>query len=273
MENRGLGTMTKLHKILRTAGATGALFALAGSALADGYGGSIKDAPPAAEGRTFSYSVNAALTSDYIFRGISNSSEHAAVSAGLDLSYGILYAGFWGSSIDFDGGQPDAGIETDIYAGIKPVLGPVTFDFGVLGYLYPGSDSDADYLELKAGASITPFTNASLGAVVYWSPEFPLNTGEAVAVEGTAAYTFAAIGRFTPSISGTIGYQQVDKSDFGNGPSQDDDYVYWNVGAGVAFDKWSVDVRYWDTDIDTGVKSFDTLADERVVGTIKVVLP
>ena len=266
--------MTKLHKILRAAGASGAMFALAGSALADGYSGSIKDAP-VAPARTFSYSVNAAVTTDYMFRGISQSSESPAVSAGLDVSYGILYAGFWGSSIDFDGADPDGGVEMDIYAGIKPVLGPVTFDFAVLGYLYPGTDDpgiESDYLELKAGASISPFTNASLAGNVYWSPEFSLEGGDAVAVEGSAGYTFAAIGRFTPSVSGVVGWQQIENMTYSD-DLDDDDYVYWNVGASIAVDKFTFDVRYWDTDVEDGGIQAKTLADERIVGTIKVVLP
>lgn len=263
--------MTKMNTILRTAGAAGALFALAGSALADGYGGSIKDAP-VEEGRKFTYSVNAAVTSDYVFRGISQSSENPAVSAGLDVGYGIFYAGFWGSSIDFDSDlQPSA--EFDVYAGIKPVFGPVTFDFAVLGYLYPGDDlpANSNYLELKAGASITPFTNATLGANVYYSPEFFGETGEAWAVEGNAGYTFAAIGRFTPSISGAVGWQQIKETDFDG--ANDDDYVYWNVGLGIGFDKFTLDLRYWDTDIDGGTFATETAADERFVATLKVVLP
>lgn len=251
------------------------MMAVAGTALADGYGygSSVKDAAPAPEGRTFSYSVNAALTTDYIFRGISQSSENPALSAGLDVTYGLFYAGFWGSSINFDP-DVDESVELDVYAGIKPVLGPVTFDFGVIGYLYPGATdpgAELDYLELKAGASITPFTNASLGAVVYYSPEFTGETGDAVAIEGQAGYTFNAIGRFTPSISGAVGWQQIDEQRFSS--ATDDDYVYWNAGVGVSFDKFTVDVRYWDTDIDDSFTIAETNADERVVGTIKVVLP
>jgi uncharacterized protein (TIGR02001 family) len=253
------------------------MFALAGSALADGYSGSIKDAP-VAPARTFSYSVNAAVTTDYIFRGISQSSESPALSAGFDASYGILYAGFWGSNIDFDGIAPDGSIEMDVYAGIKPVLGPVTFDFAVLGYLYPNSDNlggdEVNYLELKAGASITPFTNASLGVAVYYSPDFTGNFDEGVAVEGSAGYTFASIGRFTPSVSGLIGYQTAD-TDPVSQAGFEDEYTYWNVGASVAFDKFTLDVRYWDTDIeaDSAFPVGETYADERVVGTIKVLLP
>lgn len=271
--------MTKLDRFVRTAGAASvSILALAGTALADGYGGSIKDAAPVEEGRKFSYSVNAAVTTDYIFRGISQSSNNPAVSAGLDATYGLFYAGFWGSSIDFDD-EDAAGAEFDVWVGIKPVLGPVTFDFAVLGYLYPGAREDVigvdshDYLELKAGASLTPFTNATLAVNSYYSPDFFGDIDEAFAVEGSAGYTFSAIGRFTPSISGAVGYQVGDL----NVPTTaEDDYVYWNIGLGVAFDKFTLDVRYWDTDIsdsDGNIFSAEQFADERVVGTIKVVLP
>ncbi len=260
------------------------MFALAGSALADGYSGSIKDAP-VAPARTFSYSVNAAVTTDYIFRGISQSSQNPALSAGLDASYGIFYVGFWGSNVDFDPEAPvqsgqDSNVEFDVYAGVKPVLGPVTFDFGILGYFYPGTDEgtlfeEADYFELKAGASITPFTNATLAVNTYYSPEFTANIDEAFAVEGSAGYTFAAIGRFTPSVSGVVGYQTGEAADKTLG--YEEDYTYWNAGASVAFDKFTLDVRYWDTDISDknsgNLFGYETFADERVVGTIKVVLP
>jgi uncharacterized protein (TIGR02001 family) len=271
--------MTRIDHFARTAGVAGAaMLALAGTALADGYGGSVKDAPAPAPARTFSYSVNAAVTTDYVFRGFSQSSENPAVSAGLDVTYGLFYAGFWGSSVDFDN-APDSSVEFDVYAGIKPVLGPVTFDFGVIGYLYPGTNEELsglkeiDYFEVKAGASITPFTNAALGAAVYYSPEGTLGADETWTVEGTGSYTFAAMGRFTPSISGTVGYFTADQGFYGDPlEAQDDDYVYWNAGAAVAFDKFTLDVRYWDTDVDED-NALGTYADERVVGTLKVVLP
>ncbi len=65
----------------KLAAAGAALVALTGSALADGYGGSIKDAP-VEEGRKFSWSITLGGTSDYIFRGISQTFEDPA-AAGL----------------------------------------------------------------------------------------------------------------------------------------------------------------------------------------------
>lgn len=247
----------KLHKTARTVGAAGvAMLAMAGSALADGYeGGSTKDAAPA-EGRKFTYSITAGATSDYIFRGISQTGEDPAGQASLDLGYGIFYFGVWGSNVDWDVGPA----EIDVYTGIKPVVGPVTFDLGVIGYLYPGDGPNddiltgtANYLELKAGASITPFTNAALGGTIYWTPELSYDAGSVWTFEGTAGYTFKPIGIFTPTINGTLGYQ-VAESDkaadaFYTTANGDDNYVYWNLGLALAVDKFTLDFRYWDTNI------------------------
>jgi uncharacterized protein (TIGR02001 family) len=131
--------MANYRKITTHAVFAVAAMAMAGSAYADGMprGGSVKDAPVADEGRKFAYSWNLGVTSDYIFRGISQNRRNPAVQGGVDMTYGIFYAGIWGSDVNF-GQNPDgtsvANVEVDYYAGIKPVLGPVTFDLGVIHY-------------------------------------------------------------------------------------------------------------------------------------------
>ena len=65
------------------------------------YEGSMKDAPAEACGRE--WSANTALTTDYVFRGISQSDEHAAIQGGFDFTWCRFYAGVWASSIDFGG--------------------------------------------------------------------------------------------------------------------------------------------------------------------------
>ncbi|HEX2842041.1 TorF family putative porin [Hyphomicrobium sp.] len=245
----------------KSVGAAGiALLALAAPALAS-------DMTPAPEGREFSWSVNAALTSDYIFRGVSQTDEEAAVQAGFDASYGILYAGIWASSVDKDfvGGSPT---EIDIYAGIKPTWGPATFDLGVLYYYYPGSTQagpgNPDVVELKAGVSGEILPKLSAAQTFYWSPEAAYDAGEYWVSETTLAYALPKVFVFDPSLSGTVGF--VDNLDF------DSDYTYWNAGLTLAYGKFSFDFRYWDTDSD-GETLYGDLADERFVFTAKVVLP
>jgi uncharacterized protein (TIGR02001 family) len=240
----------------KTVGAASiALLALAAPALAS-------DMTPAPEGRTFSWSVNAALTSDYVFRGVSQSDSDPAVSAGFDASYGIVYAGFWASSVDED--FVNGNLEIDYYAGIKPVVGPATFDFGVLYYTYPGaSDFDSgenEVFELKAAVSGEILPSLTGLGVVYWSPEAQADAGEYYVFEGTLAYALPKISIFAPTISGTYGYlDNVDDDTL--------DYSYWNAGLALGYDKFTFDFRYWDTDVDS------PLSDERFVFTAKVAFP
>lgn len=284
-----------MNNFARTAGAAGiALIAMAGSALADGYGsgGSSKDAP-ADEGRKLTWSITLGATSDYVFRGLSLSDERPAAQGSFDIGYGIFYAGVWSSNLD-DGLAKDVhdgvgAVEIDLYAGIKPVVGPVTFDLGIIGYLYPnenynGIRGQAEYLELKAGASFAPFKDATLGGTIYYSPEYQYTDGDSFAIEGTAGYTFHQVGPFVPTISGTFGYQEIEEAvnraaalgfagSFGGGDNNND-YLYWNAGLALVVDKFTIDLRYWDTDIkNDSVFLAHGLTDERFVGTVKVTLP
>ncbi len=89
-------------------------------------------------------SFNAALTSDYRFRGMSQSRLDPAVSGGVDYTHNPsgFYAGAWASSIKWvkDGGG-DGNLELDVYGGKRgEIVKNVTYDFGVLTYVYPGND-------------------------------------------------------------------------------------------------------------------------------------
>src|SRR5690349_8545344 len=127
--------MAESRSLVKVCGAAGiALLALTSGAFA---GGSLKDAPE--EDRKFTYSFNVTGTSDYVFRGISQTDNDPTIQGALNIGYGIFYAGVWASGLDFNSFGNDAEIEADWYAGIKPVWGPLTFDFGVIYYTYPGA--------------------------------------------------------------------------------------------------------------------------------------
>ena len=258
-----------------------AALAVGSGALADGY----EVAAPAAvdEGRKFAYSFNVGVTSDYVFRGVSQSDNDPAIQGGADLSYGILYAGVWASLVDF-ADAPPANAEVDWYGGIKPTWGPLTFDFGIIYYSYPGNGPlpgvgplvDLNYTEVKAGVSGSPFANATLGAIVYYSDDSFAKTGEVWTVEGTAAYTLHAIGPLTPTISGTVGHVEGDDPAYllFNGF---DSYNYWNAGVAFAVEKLTFDFRYWDTDAESLASStltcFSGYCDSRFVFSATVALP
>ncbi|MBL8845714.1 MAG: hypothetical protein JNN24_08085 [Hyphomicrobium zavarzinii] len=246
----------------KSVGAAGiALLTCAAPALAS-------DMTPPPAGREFSWSVNAAITSDYVFRGVSQSDNDPALQAGIDFAYGILYAGAWGSSIDetFLGGN----LEIDYYAGIKPVLGPATFDLGILYYTYPGvtepAKGDAEVVELKIGVSGEILPKLTGSTYFYWSPEAAGDNGEYWVSETSLAYALPKVFVFDPTISGTYGYSENVDTDV--------ETAWWNVGLTLGYDKFSFDFRYWDSDFDTfNAVSLTNLSDERFVFTAKVAFP
>jgi uncharacterized protein (TIGR02001 family) len=85
---------------------------------------------------------NASLTSDYRYRGISQTRLKPAVQGGVDWSDASgFYAGAWGSTIKWikDAGG-DAGLELDFYGGYKTEIAKgLTLDVGALQYYYPSN--------------------------------------------------------------------------------------------------------------------------------------
>ncbi|MGQ0456496.1 MAG: TorF family putative porin [Hyphomicrobium sp.] len=242
--------------------------------------------PAQAEDREFAWSTTIGGTSDYIFRGISQTREDPAFQMSVDASYGIFYAGVWGSNIDLEfpdvSGSRFGATEIDFYTGIKPVLGPVTFDLGILYYWYPQSDdpggSESDYVEFKIGASFAPFTNASVAGAYYYTPDNFGEVGDGHTFEGTIGYTLPAIAMFTPTVSGAVGHVIGDDDDpgfLGFGDDADDNYTYWNAGLGLAVEKWVFDFRYHDTNIgdDVFCNGQALQCDARFVFTAKITLP
>jgi len=193
---------------------------------------------------------NLGVTSDYVFRGYTQTSEDAAIFGGVDVTAGDFYAGAWASNVDFG---DDTDVEVDLYGGYRTEVSGFAVDVGVVGYLYTSqlAGADYDYAELKAAASraIGPLT---FGAALYWSPDFFGADEEATYVEANAAFSPAA--QWT--VSGAIGHQSLDVNA---------DYATWNAGVAYAFtDNIVVDLRYHDTDVD------GPLSDDRVVGALKL---
>lgn len=266
--------MSALRRMSLALGMAGAL--AAGAATSAIAGGSIKD-EPAPAGREFAWSFNIGGTTDYVYRGISQTWEDPAVQGGVDFTYGSFYIGTWASLVKFAPHQDDsiADAEVDFYAGFKPEWRGVTFDFGVIYYTYPAandSSAELNMVELKAGASGSPITDLTIGGIIYYSPEYTGETGEVWTFEGTAGYQFRQIGMFTPTLGGTLGYQMGDRGDLDIDGFGDKDYFYWNVGLALAVDKMTFDFRYWDTDIGTangGMCADTKLCDERFVFSAK----
>lgn len=97
-------------------------------------------------------SMNIGATSNYIWRGISQTSDAAAISGGLDWSGATgLYAGTWVSNVDF-GGCCETSYELDLYGGYAGQVGDFGYDLGLIYYAYD-EDDDANFLELGLSGS------------------------------------------------------------------------------------------------------------------------
>ena len=92
---------------------------------------------------TADLSVNAAVTSDYRYRGISQTRLKPALQGGADVVHNAfgVYAGAWASTIKWteDAGG-DGSVELDLYAGKRGELSQgLGYDVGVLTYVYPSN--------------------------------------------------------------------------------------------------------------------------------------
>ncbi len=204
-------------------------------------------------------SFNFGVTTDYVFRGESQTSGDGAVFGGADLTYGIFYAGVWASRIDFGA---DENVEIDLYTGIRQQFSGVELDLGVIYYGYPnqtkGQGAELDYVELKLGASTT-IQGVSLGLAFYYSPEYFGESGDTLVTEGKVGVALPEIMGFSMELSGTLGYLE-----FFDGSG---DFAYWNVGVTKTLvEGFAVDVRYWGRE-DAGCGSN---CDDRIVGTLTI---
>lgn len=121
-------------------------------------------------------SFNIGAVTDYRYRGISQSRLKPALQGGVDYaSPSGFYVGAWGSTIKWikDAGEiagVDVGssnVEIDLYGGYKgEIQKDLTYDVGVLQYVYPGNHYDnlgggakkADTTEIYGALTFGPAT-------------------------------------------------------------------------------------------------------------------
>jgi len=178
---------------------------------------------------------NVSLTSDYRYRGISQTRLKPALQGGLDYAGpNGLYVGAWASTIKWikDSGG-DANVEIDVYGGWKgEVAKDLTLDAGVLTYNYPSNklSPSANTAEIYGALSYGPatlkyshsvtnlfgFANSKNSGYIDLSAAFDLGDGltlaphvgyQKVAHLSAASYTDYSLtlsktfGAWTPSIA------------------------------------------------------------------------
>ena len=117
--------------------------------------GSVLAATSVASGSVLAeVTANVGATSNYLWRGVTQSADLSAVSGGLDYSNESgIYVGTWTSSLA--SGQ----YELDLYAGYAGEAGDFGYDIGFIQYMYPiGEDVELDFTEVQASVSYGPAT-------------------------------------------------------------------------------------------------------------------
>lgn len=111
----------------------------------------------------YTISGNVALTSDYLFRGLTQSWSGPAIQGGADLTTRSGFAaGVWASSVS-DKSYPGASLELDLYASYgRPIDEDWSWRIGLYSYLYPNGDLD------EAGLRSRSFDTLEANASLSW---------------------------------------------------------------------------------------------------------
>lgn len=151
-------------------------------------------------------SANIGVTSNYIWRGVSQTADAAAVSGGFDYeAESGFYSGIWVSTIDFSGGV-DSGTETDLYLGFGGEAGDFGYDVGYIYYMYTEYD-DIDFGEIYFNGS---FSLLSFGLALTTNNE---DLNDDFGFESGDMFYYIGVGGDIAedmSLSATYGYYDFD---------------------------------------------------------------
>jgi len=197
-------------------------------------------------------SANVTFTSDYVYRGYSQTNENFAVQGGFDYAHDSgFYVGTWGSSIDW---LSKGGAEVDVYAGFGNTIGDTDFsyDVGVLQYFYPGGKTsdgnDADTTEAYIGFGWK-----------FLSVKYSYAFTDLFGIEDSDGSEYYEMGADFDLGAGFALGAHVGRQKIEGGGSYND----WKIGVSKDFIGLSWAVDYIDTDVDG-----DDNADERVVVSV-----
>ncbi len=206
-----------------------------------------------------------AFTSEYVFRGVSQTDEKMAVQGGLDFDLGGgAYLGVWASNVDFAAGANQEveasttstsvysgpSLELDVILGISFPLGEdMTADAGVIFYEYPGSEDDEDYAEAYFSISRDDWTVG-----INYSNDYFGGNDTYFYLYGD--YTLALTEK--ASLSLHIGYNSFDDeqsfdSFFGSADDSEDTYLDYSITVSQEFFGMDVSLMFVDTDIDADI--------------------
>ncbi len=211
-----------------------------------------------------SLSGNIGLTSNYLFRGVSQTQNGPALQGGFDYAHKSgFYAGTWASNVAWvkEGGfKDDSSMEIDLYAGYSGSLSDdLGYDLGLVTYYYPGDkvvgvrtpDTTEVYVSGSWKFLTLKYSHVVSKDFIGWVGAGGEKTRGSGYIELNAEYD---LGNGW-GISGHVGHQKV-KNLSGA------DYTDWNVGVSKDIGFGTVALTYSDTNAD--VPGFYTIAGEKL---------
>jgi len=208
--------------------------------------------------------LSGTLTSDYVFRGISQSQESAALQGSVNVGHESgFYAGVWGSSVDFtpkdSDFEDDANFEVDLYVGYGWEFGEgFSGDVSLVRYVYPGTEEgfDYDYNELIGKFGYNDFIFFTVG---YSNDVF--NTSETGIYYGLSGSY--ALPWWELELTGEVGRYTLDED------TGFEDYTHYGVGIGRSFGPVSTSINWVNTD-GNGEDNYGEIADAHWLASISL---
>jgi uncharacterized protein (TIGR02001 family) len=223
---------------------------------------------------------NIALTTDYVFRGVSQTQGEPAIQGGFDYSHASgVYVGTWASNVGWvstnDGGgsklyKDNNSMEIDLYGGYRGAVGDIGYDVGIITYYYPGDQisapaTDPDTTEVYVGASwkflSAKYSHTVSERFVGWSTSSGGKTRGSYYLELNGTYDLG--GGW--GVLGHLGYQDVKGND-------DASYTDWKIGVTKDVGFGVVTLAYSDTDAETAPYTWISGTDSEKVADGRVFL-
>jgi len=208
---------------------------------------------------------NVGLTSDYRFRGVSQSQNSGAVQGGIDYAHSSgFYVGNWNSSVSSQMYTNGSGLESDLYAGFKKdIYKGLTIDVGSYNYFYPratttaATGSNFDTYEGFLGLGYGPVSikyNRTLGNGYFGTA----NARGTEYYQADVAYPLPFKGFEKVSLLAHAGRTEVANSSSLN-------YTDYNVGVGYDLQGWNLAAKYYaNTTQGSGFQSANTINGQKL---------
>jgi len=175
-------------------------------------------------------SANMAMTSNYVWRGMTQSANSPAIQGGVDIGYGGVYAGVWGSNVNFGS---DVSLEADFYAGYANEIAGFSYDLNYVQYTYP-NDTEASNFGEVSGTLGYDFKVLAVSAKYYM---------------GVKTNDFDAPDGYEASVSVPLPAEISLDATYGD---YDTVGTYYLVGASKSFGKFDFNLAYTGISADSG---------------------